>query len=185
MQKINFAVAAGLATAGLLSAPAMADTSVMVYGIADAYVGYGKTGDNKFTGVNNAGLSGSRLGFRGTEDLGNGLKAVFTLEYALAIDTNEGVGTSGARSRQQFIGLEGAFGFIGLGRQYSPGYFISTYDAAIAAPALSPQALLSNAARSNIIASTPARISNSINYKSPTFAGLSLNAIYGFKEVNQ
>ncbi len=53
-----------LAVAGLVSAPVMAQSNVTVYGIVDAYVGYGKQGDNKKLAVNGGGLSGSRLGFR-------------------------------------------------------------------------------------------------------------------------
>jgi predicted porin len=177
-----------LAVAGLVSAPVFAQSNVTVYGIADAYLGYGKADDNKFTGVNSGGMSGSRLGFKGSEDLGNGLKAVFTLEYGLNIDQNDGIGTAtagGPRARQQFVGLQGGFGFIGLGRQYSPGYFVYQYDAAEAASPLSPQSILSLAAGANITPNSPARVSNAINYKSPDFGGLKVNAIYGFNEANQ
>ncbi|ENO80741.1 porin, partial [Thauera linaloolentis] len=59
-----------LAIAGLVSAPAFAQSNVTIYGVADAYVGFGKHGENDLRGVNSGALSGSRLGFRGTEDLG-------------------------------------------------------------------------------------------------------------------
>ena len=173
-----------LAVAGLVSAPVFAQSNVTVYGVADAFFGYGKMDDNKFTGVQSGGWAGSRLGFKGSEDLGNGLKAVFTLEYGIELDKKEGVGAGGPRSRQQFIGLQGGFGFIGLGRQYNPGYYVFKYDAINVIP-FSPQFILANALGSNIVAATPARVSNSINYKSPDFGGLTLNAIYGFNEVNQ
>lgn len=174
-----------MAIAGLVSAPVFAQSNVTVYGIVDAFFGYGKMDDNKFTGVQSGGLAGSRLGFRGSEDLGNGLKAVFTLEYGIEVDQNEGVGAGGPRSRQQFVGLQSnSWGFIGLGRQYSPGYYVFKYDAINVIP-FSPQFILANALGSNIVAATPARVSNSINYKSPNFGGLTLNAVYGFNEVNQ
>lgn len=179
-----------LAVAGLVSAPVFAQSNVTVYGVADAYFGYGKMDDNKFTGVNSGGWAGSRIGFKGSEDLGNGLKGVFTLEYGIDIDQNEGVGSRGTaansttRARQQFVGLQGGFGFIGLGRQYSPGYYVLKYDAINVVP-FSPQFILAGAQGSNIVVGSAARVSNSINYKSPDFGGLTLNAIYGFNEENQ
>ncbi|MDT3670654.1 MAG: porin [Aromatoleum sp.] len=180
-----------LAIAGLVSAPVFAQSNVTVYGVVDAYFGYGKYDDNKFTGVSSGGLAGSRIGFRGTEDLGNGLKGVFTLEYGIDIDQNEGIGSRGTaknsatRARQQFVGLQGDFGFVGLGRQYSPGYWTSAkYDAIPTVP-FSPQFLLANTLGSNIVAGSAARVSNSVNYKSPNWGGLTLNAIYGFNEENQ
>lgn len=174
-----------MAIAGLASAPVFAQSNVTVYGIVDAFFGYSKYDDNKFTGVESGGFAGSRLGFRGTEDLGNGLKAVFTLEYGLEVDDNEGVGAGGSRSRQQFVGLQGDFGFFGLGRQYSPGYWTSAkYDAIPTVP-FSPQFVLANSRGSNIVAGTAARVSNAVNYKSPNWGGLTLNAIYGFNEQNQ
>lgn len=172
-----------LAVAGLVSAPVLAQSNVTIYGVADAYFGYGKYAGNKLSAINSGGLSGSRLGFRGKEDLGNGLNAVFTLEYALGIDGNSGVGTGGAR--QQFVGLEGGFGFVGLGRQYAPGYFVFKYDAVAGSGALSPHAQLAGAAGAMINASSASRINNSINYKSPKMNGFSVNAIYGFNEANQ
>lgn len=180
-----------LAVAGLVSAPVFAQSNVTVYGVVDAFVGYGKYDDNKFTGITSGGLAGSRIGFRGTEDLGNGLKGVFTLEYGIDIDQNEGIGSRGTaknsttRARQQFVGLQGDFGFFGLGRQYSPGYWTSAkYDAIPTVP-FSPQFLLASASGSNIVAGSAARVSNAINYKSPNWGGLTVNAIYGFNEENQ
>lgn len=172
-----------LVVAGLSAAPVMAQSSVTVYGVVDAYYGHGKYGDNRLSAINSGGLSGSRLGFRGKEDLGNGLKGVFTLEYALNTDQNAGVGTAGART--QFVGLEGGFGFIGLGRQYAPGYFVSRYDAAAGSGTLSAQIQLAKAAKATIDAGSGSRVNNSINYKSPDMNGFAVNAIYGFGEKNQ
>ncbi|MCK2095531.1 porin [Thauera aromatica] len=174
-----------LAVAGLVSAPVFAQSNVTVYGIADVYYGFGKYDDNKFNGIESGGIAGSRLGFKGSEDLGNGLKAVFTLEYSIDLDKNEGVGTSGLRSRQQFAGLQGGFGFIGAGRQYAPGYFyVAKYDTSAIVP-LSPYHKFVGANGSNIQAGSASRINNSVNYISPNFGGLTVNAIYGFNEVNQ
>lgn len=184
MHKKRLAIAVSCIVAGLVSAPAAAQSNVMLYGVADTFMAYGKTGGARFKGVQSGGWAGSRLGFRGTEDLGDGLKAVFTLEYGIELDQNASLGAAPNHSRQQFIGLQGNFGFIGLGRQYHPGYYVYKYDAIVPVP-ISPQFALAAAAGSNLVAGGAARVSNSINYKSPNFNGLTLNAIYGFNEINQ
>ena len=188
-----------LAVAGLVSAPAFAQSNVTVYGIADAYVGIGSHGDNDFRGVGSAGLSGSRIGFRGTEDLGNGLKAVFTVEQGFSIDTGSGLGDA---SRQAFVGLNGAFGTVSLGRQYAPGYHATaTYDV-FGAAAVSPRAILVGAANGlsgvwtdgvdtetiaaakglSIAPNSAARWNNSVAYTG-SFSGLTARAIYSFNGV--
>ena len=75
-----------LAVAGLASTAAFAQSNVTIYGIVDA--GYVNSsvdraagGNGNFSGIQSGVWAGSRLGFRGEEGLGNGLKAVFTLEY--------------------------------------------------------------------------------------------------------
>ena len=79
-----------LAVAGLASGAAFAQTNVTMYGVADAGYVYSSgdaargplginTGSNEFSGIISGILSGSRLGFRGEEALGNGRKAVFRL----------------------------------------------------------------------------------------------------------
>jgi len=161
-----------LAVAGLVSAPVFAQSNVTVYGIADAYMGFGSHGDNDFAGVESGGLSGSRLGFRGAEDLGNGLKGVFTVEQGFAIDTGSGLGGS---SRQAFVGLSGGFGTVSLGRQYAPGYDFQ-YDALLSS-AISPQAILSGGAGASIAPNSDARWDNSVAYNG-MFSGLKVRAIY-------
>ncbi|ENO86392.1 porin [Thauera linaloolentis] len=165
-----------LAIAGLVSAPAFAQSNVTIYGVADAYVGFGKHGENDLRGVNSGALSGSRLGFRGTEDLGNGLKAVFVLEQGINIDEGSGSGYQ----RQAFVGLGGSFGTVALGRQYAPGYFFQ-YDG-LGGAAVGPQSILSNYAGLTITPNTPARWNNSVTYTG-TFSGLTARAIYSAQGV--
>jgi predicted porin len=118
-----------LAVASLASGAALAQTNVTIYGIADAGYVYASgddyvPGSNTFSGIRSGLLSGSRIGFKGEEALGNGLKAIFTLEYSLEIDNNTGIGsTGGLNARQQFVGLSSdKLGTAALGRQYAPGY---------------------------------------------------------------
>ena len=65
---------------------AQAQSSVTLYGIVDMFVQYGK-GDSTTLAVQSGGVSSSRLGFKGTEDLGGGLKANFQLEQGILADT--------------------------------------------------------------------------------------------------
>jgi len=175
-----------LAVAGMVAAPvAMAQSNVTIYGVVDAFLGYHKTGSAKKTVVNGGGLSGSRIGFRGTEDLGNGLKAVFTLEYGIANDVNAGIGTNQPNARQQFVGLQGGFGTISLGRQYSPGFGVFKFDAAMGASPFSPQSILSAQNGMSITPNNPGRWDNSINWKSANMNGFTAQVIYGLGEKNE
>ncbi|HOI51319.1 MAG TPA: porin, partial [Azonexus sp.] len=112
-----------LAVAGLASTAAFAQSNVQIYGVVD--VGYNRssssdTGALKSRNALDSGLqSGSRIGFRGTEDLGNGLKASFVLEYGITADT--GAGLSGP-ARQSFLALSNSYGTVAAGRQYTPQY---------------------------------------------------------------
>jgi predicted porin len=117
-----------LAVASLASGAAFAQTNVTMYGIADAGYVWSQgdalvTGTNKFSGIQSGLLSGSRLGFKGEEALGNGLKAIFTLEYGAEHRQQLRRRATGGslNARQQFVGLAGGFGTVALGRQYSPG----------------------------------------------------------------
>jgi len=184
-----------LAVASLASGAAFAQTNVTMYGIADAgYVysggdgGEGSNGDNEFSGITSGLLSGSRLGFRGEEALGNGLRAVFTLEYSLDIDGNKGVGNSdtegGLNARQQFVGLASNWGTVALGRQYAPGYQAATNNDAFAGAAFSPVAFLSNQAGNSISATSTARWNNAATFTSNNYSGFSFKGIYAFGEYS-
>jgi predicted porin len=95
---------------------------VTVYGLldtsyqsVDSKTAAGVSTDTTNAGVSGA-LSGSRLGFRGTEDLGGGLKANFTHELSI----NSADGTQGANARLSWVDLTGGFGTVRAGRQVSP-----------------------------------------------------------------
>jgi len=143
MKKSLFAIAAVTAFAGA----AQAQSSVTVYGILDVgYTGiYGKgigggvagTGapsvpgsKSQYNGFNSGNLATSRLGFRGTEDLGGGLSAFFTAEMQLNPTGSDGFGSSGSNNtsgnpamtnRQSFVGLgKKGLGQFAIGTQYTP-----------------------------------------------------------------
>jgi predicted porin len=156
---------------------AAAQTNVTLYGILDAAISAQDTGgpEGRNTVVNSGNQSSSRFGFRGTEDLGNGLKAMFNLEAGTAIDT--GAGDSALFGRRAVVGLEGGFGSLTLGREYSP----------IAAVAGATDAFGQGFYGSNLSAFSSnrltRRLANSVNYKSPSWNGLKLLAAYAAGEV--
>jgi predicted porin len=181
-----------LAVASVASGAAFAQTNVTMYGIADAGYVYSSGdavrnvgGSNEFSGIQSGLLSGSRLGFRGEEALGNGLKAVFTLEYSLNIDNNSGVGnTGGLNSRQQFVGLAGNFGQVALGRQYAPGYVATVNNDPAGGAAFEPQSFMTAQAGNTITPNSGARWDNAISYTTPNWGGFTGKAIYSFGENN-
>jgi predicted porin len=115
MKKSLFALAALGAFAGV----AHAQSSVTLYGIIDEGFNWtSNAGGKRLYGLANGNLSGSRWGLRGTEDLGGGLKAIFTLENGFNV--NNGTALQGDRmfGRQAFFGLSSDVGAVTLGRQY-------------------------------------------------------------------
>lgn len=111
------AVVAGLAAT---SSPALAQSSVTLFGVIDANVRYVKNGDDHRYLLGTDGNSSSRLGVRGTEDLGGGLKAGFWLESQVNVDS----GTANAQRfwhRRSTVSLSSAsLGEIRLGRDQTP-----------------------------------------------------------------
>ena len=120
MKKSLIAVAA-LAAVGAASA----QSSVTLYGVVDTGYGVvqtkteqgGVTTKTRTTGLMSGNLSGSRLGLKGQEDLGNGLSAVFNVEAGF--DSANGDFTDGF-NRRSVVGLKGSFGQVLLGRDYTP-----------------------------------------------------------------
>ena len=111
----------------VLLGTAHAQTNVTMYGLLDQAVDYNTNVDA--AGHNRVwmpslggGMFPSRIGFKGSEDLGNGLQAIFTLETGVYVDT----GTTGQGSRlfgrQAWVGLAGKWGQLTLGRNYNMLY---------------------------------------------------------------
>ena len=112
------------------SGAAMAQSSVTLFGIVDTGIGYvnkaNAAGDSKY-GMYTSGNATSRLGFRGVEDLGGGLKAGFWLEGELFGDVGNSSGFD--FKRRSTVSLSGGFGEVRLGRDQTPGYTkTSSYD---------------------------------------------------------
>lgn len=110
-----------LALTGAFAGTAVAQTSVTIYGVADVAISRTDTNTTEPVWALASGQqNGSRIGFRGTEDLGGGLSAIFTLENGYNIDTGA-LGQGGRLfGRQAFVGLSSTgFGTIKFGRQYT------------------------------------------------------------------
>jgi predicted porin len=114
---------------------AQAQSNVTVYGLIDAGVDYASDAPAS-TRVTSGGMNTSRWGFRGNEDLGNGLKAVFNLEGGIFLDN--GTSDGPLFKRQAYVGLEGGFGRVVLGKSFTTAYdFVLPYDPMGYAPSFS------------------------------------------------
>ena len=171
MNKIKTGIAiATLALCGVAQAQ-----NVTIYGLLDQAVehlnnvGAGHDSLTRMPGL--AGSFPSRLGFRGSEDLGDGLKAVFTLEMGMGLDS--GTFNQGGRAwgRQAFVGLQGNWGTLSLGRQYSM-LFWSQLDADILGPNTFGSGSLDNYLPND-------RVDNTIAYKG-SFNGFTIGGTYSF-----
>jgi len=155
---------------------AYAQSSVKVYGVADAGIVLerGAPGGNT-TNVSSGIASGSRIGFKGTEDLGNGLSAGFVVESGFAMDTGASGQGGLTFGRQSFVSLSSPLGTISAGRQYSPYYkalrdIADPFEDGLAGQA--PNLMVPNR-----------RMDNSLRYASPKLAGFSTELVYGAGEV--
>jgi predicted porin len=123
---LSLAVLAALAAGGA----AHAQSNVQVYGLIDAGVeslNHASASQGSVVKVISGGKNTSRWGFRGTEDLGGGLKAVFGLEGGILMDT--GAADGAMFKRQAFVGLDGSFGRIVVGRSFTTTYdFVILFD---------------------------------------------------------
>lgn len=168
-----------VAVLGAMSSAAFAQSNVTIYGIVDAGIvsehGGKDGGVNKVSsGVANA----SRIGFRGTEDLGGGLSAIFTLESGYNVDTGAQDVSGTLFNRQAFVGLRSTTaGTLTIGRQYTPWYN------ALAQVGDPFAAGLAGSAKNLFPANgTNLRNSNAVVYQTPVYSGLSGEVFYGLGE---
>ncbi len=134
MKKSLVAMAA-LAFAGIASA----QSSVTLYGIADIYVG---KAEGQKVAAGSGGVTGSRWGIKGSEDLGGGLKTIFNFEQGIDLGNgaiqNFAAGNASGFTRQATVGFEGNFGTIKLGQNWTAfddiyGSANSGFDSALSA----------------------------------------------------
>lgn len=187
MKKTLIALAALSSIAGV----AQAQSSVTLYGLVDAYVGSRSVtaGGVKTTQtvVNSSGQNNSRFGFRGTEDLGGGLKAIFALEGGFNTDDGAGNASGGGLfTRQSNVGLTGGFGTVKLGRVYTAydalrGATNNVYDSNFAVTG-NAWGGISGVAGGSRVGDYASRTSNGFSYESPVFSGFSGGVVIGVGE---
>ncbi|WP_028311308.1 porin [Derxia gummosa] len=139
MKTIRAIPAAVLALMAGTAGAQQAGSNVTLYGLVDSgveVVTHSGTADRTLIRVPTVtGLMSSRLGFRGTEDLGDGLKALFTIEAGLGMDTGASAQGGRAWGRQAFVGLAGKWGQVALGRQPT-ALFYALADSDVLGPAI-------------------------------------------------
>jgi predicted porin len=165
-----------VAALSMVSGLALADSNVTIYGVADAGLVLERGGPaGSVSNIGSGVASGSRLGFKGKEDLGDGLAANFVVENGYSIDTGA-AGQGGLLfGRQAWAGLSGRYGAVALGRQYSP-FYKTMRD--VADPFCDGLA----GAVTNVFASNT-RVDNMVSYASPKLQGWSGELAYGAGEV--
>lgn len=166
MNKKLIALALSAIAAGAASAQT---ANVTLYGIVDTYVASHRANGVSSTNLNGGGISGSRWGLRGTESLGGGMNAVFVLEGGFASDTG-GLGQGGLLfGRQAYVGLNGGFGSLTLGRQYAPAFYVQCNADDSFGGCLTAWSAVSN--MNGFFANT-LRPNNAIIYATPNMGGL-------------
>lgn len=170
---------ATMVLAGLTGA-ASAQSSITIGGVLDE--GLMHEAGNKASGPVNSLTSGiyygSRLLFKGVEDLGGGMSAGFWLENGLLADT--GMADQGGTlwGRQAYVMLNGGFGSVRLGRQYVPihstNIAIDPFEYAVVGGYLGLVGLAGNGG---------SRANNAVKYVTPKLGGVSAEVLYGFGEA--
>ncbi|WP_321797578.1 porin [Caballeronia sp. J97] len=161
---------------------AYAQSSVTLYGILDEGLTFvnnvgGPTGGKRFALDSTSGISGSRWGFTGKEDLGGGLKAIFTLEGGINLNNGQSAQGGTFLGRQAFVGLSSSqLGSLTLGRQYDMiTYFLQPFTSGGSQQAGSVLFLhpgdIDNTGNS-------LRVNNAIRYMSASYAGLTFGGEY-------
>lgn len=170
---------------------AQAQSSVTIFGIVDTSFTRDGGSVASVSGLGTGNNASSRLGFRGTEDLGGGLKAGFWLEAGINTDSGSGatnssldnVAASTATGSLQFgrratVSLLGNFGEIRLGRDFTPAYYNETISP-FGTTSVGTDVLL----QSNLLGQTQLRTSNGVHYFTPnTLGGFFAHVNYSFGE---
>lgn len=201
MKKSLLAVAA----LGAFASAAQAQSSVTVYGVLDmGYVGANsRQASTTVTKTTSSAIASnveatSRIGFKGTEDLGGGLSAFFTIEQKLDPDATSAIDTGATGNRQTFVGLKkNGLGAVALGTQYTVIHEAASvtdaagennlagnliYSNGVGAATLSKLTVTSSgdfAGQSYVI-----RQANALTFKSDNFSGFTGRAMFVQKNAN-
>ena len=174
MKKTLLALAALTAFAGVASA----QSSVTLFGIVDLSINNVKNGNLSQKLLSSNQLNSNRLGFRGVEDLGGGMRAGFWLEGAMSNDDGTGTATGGGQNwqRRSTVSLMGGFGEVRLGRDYTPSFWNKTIFDPLGTNGMGSSLNLASTLGSG--ATTLVRANNTVGYFLPAMGG-----IYGQVQV--
>lgn len=173
---VRIAVAAAIAAAGGV---AQAQSNVTIYGSLDAGVAHvSDIGGASVNRVDQGTMQPDRFGFRGTEDLGGGMKALFHLEGGFFTDTGNQTNANRLFNRLSIVGLSGSFGTVTLGNmpdivfdyagKTSNGFQLTNW-------------YLFHPGNLDSLANT-SQFNNAVRYTSPSYNGLTASAMVGFGE---
>ncbi|PRG24021.1 porin [Burkholderia multivorans] len=173
---------AGASVAALFAPVVHAQSAVTLYGLIDAGIAYTNNANGASLWRMTSGtINGSRIGFRGIEDLGGGLKALFVLENGFNAN-NGALGQDGKLfGRHAYVGLaHDAYGTLTLGRQYDT---MVDFVAPLSATAgdFGDAGFAHPFDNDNLNHSL--RINNAVKYTSPTVAGFKVGAMYAFSNA--
>jgi predicted porin len=158
---------------------AHAQSSVTLYGVLDAGINYtSNVGGHSDWQQTSGGIDQSRFGLKGSEDLGNGLKAIFTLESGFNVNSGRFANGSSMFTRQSFVGLSSNYGTVTLGRQYDAE---QDYLAPLSATGSWGGTSFAHFGNfDNLNTNYGVSVNNSIKFSSANYAGFTFGATYGF-----
>jgi general bacterial porin, GBP family len=171
-----------LIVAGVLGAFAMsahAQSSVTLYGSLDAGILYANNaGGHSMWAQGSGALSNNYFGLKGAEDLGGGLKAIFTLESGFNLNNGGYKNGDNGFNRQAFVGLQSdQYGALTLGRQYDA---MNQYLAPLSEAGLGFGNNLAGHPFDNDNFAQSFSIKNAVKYSSANYQGFQFGGLYGF-----
>ncbi|HTR08034.1 MAG TPA: porin [Paraburkholderia sp.] len=177
------------ALTGVFASAAHAQSSVTLYGLIDAGITYSNnqrvsaTSGHSAWQATSGTVNGSRWGLRGSEDLGGGLKAIFTLENGFNIDNGASKQSGRMFGRQAFVGLASdQFGAVTLGRQYDS---VVDYLAPLSNTGTQYGGTIAAHPFDNDNLNNSVRFNNTIKYSSVNYAGFKFGGTYSFSNSTE
>ena len=179
LDTVKQGAALALIATAAIAGSAHAQSAVTLYGLLDTALVKESGGSACSVSKLSSGVgAGSRLGFRGKEELGNGWSAVFLLENGFQSDTGAMGQGSLLFGRQAYVGLQSPYGTLLLGRQYTPEYLVKASTDPFGAGHVGDI--------KNIVATSgnaSSRMDNTLKYLSPAMAGVTVELVAAPGEV--
>ncbi|RFU47590.1 porin [Paraburkholderia sp. DHOC27] len=158
------------------ASPAFAQSTITLYGVLDnGFVYQSSSGSNSAIRAVPGGLFATRYGFKGSEDIGDGLHVNFQLEQAFSGQTGAATNPADAFNRLAYLGLSGGFGEVRFGLQNTPQYDVLQ-------AAMDPSWVKSIASPMNNFNALIIRTNNGISYYTPTYGGLNAKFMVALRD---